>query len=101
MGGGELQQQVVFVLGEDALDGVFPTLKQFALRFGLDVHVMGFAGNHDDAMFAKVFKGEGVFLLASQVGVKFLNGGKADVDVAGIDRFKVLDGGDAHTAFSK
>jgi len=100
VGGGELQQQVVFVLGEDALDGVFPTLEQFALRPGLYVHVMGFIGNQDDAMLAKVFKCEGVFLLAGQVGVEFLNGGKADVDVAGIDRFKVFDGGDAHTTIS-
>jgi len=30
--------------------------------------------------------------------VQFLNGGEADVNVAGIDRFKVLNGGDAHAA---
>jgi len=67
VGGGELQQQVIFVLGKDALDGVFPTLEQFALHFGLDVYVMGFIGDEDDIVLAEVFKGEGVLLLAVQV----------------------------------
>jgi len=40
----------------------------------------------------------GHLFLAGQVGVEFLNRGEADVDVAGIDAFKVLHGRDAHAA---
>ena len=61
---------------------------------------MGFVGNQDDAMLAKVFKGQGVFLFAGQVGVEFLNRRKADVDVGGIDRFKVLHWRNPHAAIA-
>ena len=77
---------------------VLTTVEQFALRFGLDVHVVGFIGDQDYLVLAKIFIGDGVFFLAGQVGVEFLNRGEADVDVTWIDRFKVLHRRNAHGA---
>lgn len=60
----EFQQQVAFTLRKDALDGVFPTLKQHTLRSGLGIHVMRFICDQHDPVLAEVFKGNGVLFLA-------------------------------------
>ena len=60
--------------------------------------MVGFIGNQDDFVLAKVFKGQGIFLFAGQIGVQLLNRGEADADVIGVDRFKVFDGRNVHAA---
>ena len=66
---------------KDALDGILPTVKQFSLRSGADIHVMGFVGYQDDAVLTEVFEGDGILSLVRQMGVEFLDGGETDVDV--------------------
>lgn len=96
--GGELEQKILFVLREDALDSVFPTLEHLHLGFGLDVDVMGFVRNQHHSVLTEVFKGDSVFFFSCQVRVEFLNRREADVDAAGIDAFKVLYWRNAHAA---
>jgi len=71
--GSELQQKILVVLREDALDCVFPTLEHLYLGFGFDVDVMRFVRNQHHSMLTEVFKGEGIFLFSRQVGVAVLN----------------------------
>jgi len=59
---------------------------------------MGFVGNQDNFVPAKIFVGEGVFFLCRQVGVEFLNGRKANVEVIGVRAFEILHRRDAHAA---
>ena len=91
MGSGELHQDIFAVLLKDILDGVLPTFKQLTTRFGADVHVVGFIGNQDDFVFAKIFKGDGIFFEGGKVGMELLDGGKGNVDIIGVDGFKIAD----------
>ena len=59
---------------------------------------MRFIGDQDDVVFAKIFEGDGVFLVGGQVGVQFLDRGEADVDVVGIRAFKIIHRRYAHAA---
>ena len=71
MRGGELQQEIVFILGKDVLDGIFPTLEHLplGLRSSRNVHVMGFIGNQHNPVLAEVFKSDGIFFFSGQIGV--------------------------------
>ncbi|MDE0141620.1 MAG: hypothetical protein OXI80_08440 [Caldilineaceae bacterium] len=90
-GGGELQEKVVFILPEDALYGIFPTLLKFPLRLCADVHMVGLIGQQDDLFFLEIFVGQRVLFGIGQVGMQLLDGSETDVDVVLVDAFKVVN----------
>ena len=98
--GGKFEQEILMVLLENFLHRVFPTLEHLDFGFGLHVHVMGFIGNQDNFMLAEVFVRDGVFFFSRQVGMEFLNGGKANADFVLVCAFKIINGGNAHAAVS-
>ena len=94
--GREFQQQVILVLLEDALDGIFPILEKLLVTCRLDVQVMRFVGNQNHLLFAEILERDGVLFFRRQVNVQLLNRGKADADVARIDALKILDRRNPH-----
>ena len=96
--GRKFQQQIIHVLLEDALDRVLPTLVQLQLASGLGVQVVGFIGNQNNLVLAKILERNGVLFFRRKVNVQLLNRSEADVDVVRVDALKVLDGRNAHVA---